>query len=572
MDVTASHQNDIKKQSYADSLQLLTGEHLRQSPDSCIYFGKKTLEAALAMNDKDNAALAGKRIGYAYYQKGEFDSSLIYYPKAYDLYLAVGDYLGAAIIDNFFGDTHNRLGNYQTALNYFIKAEKSCDSLIKTDSIKLSVKRLYAIIYTNMGLLYFNLDSLNKPLVYFEKALKNAREINDSIRMAASYSNIGMVFRRQAKPDAAYSNYLQALAIAEKINHRIFQSAALNNIANIFRERGKYDSAMVYFGQAKRILEETGNKYGLSLVSRNIATVSLQLGLEPEALTSILEAVEISKEIDSRSEMYENYFVLSQVYEKTGDLRNAIHYYKMYSNLKDSVTGMQTREKIAEIQTKFETAKKEKENLLLRKDNQIKAIAIDQKNNALVFMGIGLVVIFTLLTIIFFLYKSKSRAFQKLVNQNLKSLKIEKKLEKSVVNIPDDGALRSNASDKYDDLSIRLEKFLIEEKPFLWSDVNMEEFCKKLKTNRTYLSKVINELYDNGFNDMICEHRIRVARKLLTEAENSHISVEGVGQMAGYKSNSTFHKKFKAMVGLTPDQFRKKAEHAAKNQSVPINI
>jgi len=79
------------------------------------------------------------------------------------------------------------MGDYNKAISYFVKTEKSCDTLILTDADKKSVKRLYAILYTNMGLVYHHLDSINKPLNYFEKALGYAEEINDSVRLLKSH-------------------------------------------------------------------------------------------------------------------------------------------------------------------------------------------------------------------------------------------------------------------------------------------------------------------------------------------------------------------------------------------------
>jgi len=117
----------------------------------------------------------------------------------------------------------------------------------------------------------------------------------------------------------------------------------------------------------------------------------------------------------------------------------------------------------------------------------------------------------------------------------------------------------SSPDGKFSGPGFRLLKFMIGEKPFLWADVNLDEFCRKLNTNRTYLSKVINDQFSQTFNDLICEYRICTARSLLSDPASHHLSVEGIGQMAGFKSNSTFHKQFKNHVGVTPNEFREKA-------------
>ncbi len=102
---------------------------------------------------------------------------------------------------------------------------------------------------------------------------------------------------------------------------------------------------------------------------------------------------------------------------------------------------------------------------------------------------------------------------------------------------------------------------MIEEKPYLWSDVSLEIFCKKLNTNRTYLSKLINDHYQMGFYDLLFEYRIRTAVEFLNNTQLNHISVEGIGEMAGFKSNSNFYKRFKKSIGMTPMQFREQAKN-----------
>jgi tetratricopeptide (TPR) repeat protein len=549
------------------ALQALTKKYLSLSPDSCVKYGSKAILVARELHDKFNEALANKRIGYSYYLKGEFDKSILYYEKAYQLDIDNHDFLSAAEITNLCGDAYNQKGDYQKAMHYFNETEKSCDTLIKNTSLKGSVKKLYSILYTNIGLLYHNLDSVQKPLNYFKNALKYATEIKDSTRIAASYSNMGMIYNSQKKYKLASDMYFLALTVSRNIGDKYYESKILNNIANIFEIQNKIDSAMLFIKMARKISIEQGNKLNLSLADRNIARYYLKSGQYDSAFRYITHAIAISEEIGTLQRTFENYNILSQVYEKKGKIDLALKYYKRFAELKDSVSGQETREKIAEIQTKYETEKKEKENVILREDNQIKEMAIGKRNTLLyVFVGVTSVILIFLIIIIV-LFRSKNRAYQNLVIQNLRLLQFEKQFEKNIISLSESGILNKTGSDdEFHGLGLRLQKFLIEEKPYLWSDVNMDEFCKKLNTNRTYLSKIINDQYDQNFHDLICEYRIRTARDMLQDTKHKHLSVEGIGEIAGFKSNSHFHKKFKSLVGLTPNQFR---DIAFKSKPIP---
>jgi AraC-like DNA-binding protein len=248
-----------------------------------------------------------------------------------------------------------------------------------------------------------------------------------------------------------------------------------------------------------------------------------------------------------------------------GEQGLALHNYKQYILYKDSVVGRETREKIAELQIKYETEKKEKENISLRTDNEIKTLIISQKNRWMLALIIVVTTLIGLILAVLVLYRKKEMAYRSLVNQNLKALKLEKELEKRFLDqqfakVPE-FPIEEN-DEKYYDLSLRLEKFMIEEKPYLWDEITLDEICKKLNTNRTYLSKAIHIHFNLSFSDLICEYRIRAARDLLSDPQQNNITIEGIGQMAGFKSNSAFHKRFKSLTGLTPLYFRNMARKA----------
>lgn len=114
-----------------------------------------------------------------------------------------------------------------------------------------------------------------------------------------------------------------------------------------------------------------------------------------------------------------------------------------------------------------------------------------------------------------------------------------------------------NEKDIFDNLGHRIEKYMIEEKPFLYEDVSVDSFCKALNTNRTYIFKATQHYFNKSFNELLFQYRINAARELLTDPSEDHISIDGIGKMAGFKSSSVFFKRFKSMTGLTPDYYRK---------------
>lgn len=407
-------------------LQKLCREYLFSSTDSCVKYGAEVIRLAQELNDKENEALANKRIGYSLLNTSDYNSSLIYFLRAHQLFIEMHDYLDAAVINNFIGAAYFQKSDYSKAISYYIEAEKSCDTLINNDSIQTSVKRLYAILYTNLGLLYHKLDSIQKPLDYFNRALRFAEDINDSTRISASYSNLGMMYKAMQKFDLALTNYLKSLTISQKIGSRNYEQATLNNIANLYSKGGMNDSALIYYYKAIDIAISTSDKYGLSIINRNLAEIYLIQKNYKRAFENANMALEYSQAIGSLDQVYNNYELLSRVNKVIGNYENAFHYYVKHAALKDSITGIETRAEVAEIQTKYETEKKEKENNLLKKDIEIEK----GKSYYLLLLTIVLILMGAISLILFYFIRKNTLTRRKLASSEASRLEAELEAQK----------------------------------------------------------------------------------------------------------------------------------------------
>lgn len=78
-----------------------------------------------------------------------------------------------------------------------------------------------------------------------------------------------------------------------------------------------------------------------------------------------------------------------------------------------------------------------------------------------------------------------------------------------------------------------------------------------LKTNRTYISNVINNEFKTSFSDFVNKYRIDEAKELMVEKKSSKYTLEYISEMVGFGSLHTFIRVFKKMEGKTPSIFKK---------------
>ena len=91
-------------------------------------------------------------------------------------------------------------------------------------------------------------------------------------------------------------------------------------------------------------------------------------------------------------------------------------------------------------------------------------------------------------------------------------------------------------------------------RPYLEPELTLGELATQLRTNTSWLSKVINTGCGQNFNDFINEYRVREAERRLRDPQFRHYTLLAVALEAGFNSKSTLNRVFKKLRGVTPSE------------------
>ncbi|MBN2636955.1 MAG: AraC family transcriptional regulator [Prolixibacteraceae bacterium] len=116
---------------------------------------------------------------------------------------------------------------------------------------------------------------------------------------------------------------------------------------------------------------------------------------------------------------------------------------------------------------------------------------------------------------------------------------------KSVVNLQNN-KLKSN-----------LLKLLEKEKIYQQPELKITDLCKKLNTNRTYLSNLINNDFQLSYNDFINQYRVNHAISMLQTESGKTQPLSDIAHASGFGSLSSFNRAFKKHKGVTISTFKK---------------
>jgi YesN/AraC family two-component response regulator len=88
------------------------------------------------------------------------------------------------------------------------------------------------------------------------------------------------------------------------------------------------------------------------------------------------------------------------------------------------------------------------------------------------------------------------------------------------------------------------------------SDFSIRRLAELADSNQTYVSQVINEIFDSNFNTFVNRYRIReVCQRINDDARFRKLTLEAIGNSVGFKSRSTFLVSFKRFTGIAPSDY-----------------
>ena len=95
-------------------------------------------------------------------------------------------------------------------------------------------------------------------------------------------------------------------------------------------------------------------------------------------------------------------------------------------------------------------------------------------------------------------------------------------------------------------------------------DFSLERLAMLSGSRYKYVSQVINEYYEQNFNNFLNSFRIKEACKRMRDLDNyGNYTIEAISESVGFKSRSTFITSFKRITGLTPSQYQRMAREEA---------
>lgn len=290
-------------------------------------------------------------------------------------------------------------GQYEEALRLaFLALEQSensgNDSLVAYSLIKLGK------FYKVLGLFDLSIRNL-------EKAEPICLSMNDSACLAITYNVLGNSWSKKGNKIKTLEYYERALDIAEKIDLKKSVSAVSNNLANIYKDEGNFDKALVFYFRALQISKEIKDLHGEAFYENNIGSLYQTMGDPERALPHQQKALSLARKIGENVLLVNTLSQLGRTYKALGRFDSAYYCTEEYADMIEKVFTENSSRQINEMQTKYETEKKQKE---------IEHLVREKRSQEIIkyFMAGGIVILLLLAFMILNRYRLKNKANKEL--------------------------------------------------------------------------------------------------------------------------------------------------------------
>ncbi len=392
---------------------------------------KKAMQYALAALDiakriKSQKGLSDcyNTFGTIYENSSDYRNAIAYFNRAKDA-VPENKHVTANCLTNL-GNVYSDLGNTEQALINYLLALKQ----FELDNDEQGV----GIASENIALVYDEQGAYAKARVYFNKSIEIELKYKDDAGLAGSYNNLGNTLRSQHKLDSAEIYFTKGLFLAQKTGHKRWESGCCEGLGMIAKEYKQYDEALAWFIKSLTIDRDFINdKQGMASSYSDMGDTYFLKGDIQKAIDMTSQAAALSSGIKAYNIEIDCKEALSKMYAANKEFEKAYQAHLEFVKLRDSLENKESAKHVAELQTKYESEKKETEIRVLTQENQIQDLQINKSKVIIYATIIGLVLLIILAVLIYTRYQLKRKANAQLefhneqIQQQKKTIEVKNK-------------------------------------------------------------------------------------------------------------------------------------------------
>ncbi|MEO9533124.1 MAG: SpoIIE family protein phosphatase [Crocinitomicaceae bacterium] len=377
------------------------------------------------------------------------EKSKLYVDRAINHSISDGNQTNLAHAYELKGSILTGMGQTKDALELLFGAINIYESLDST--------KLISTCYNTIGNAYLDLDDIEKCTKYYNLSYDYAIQTQDTAVIAVPLVGLGIAHSEIGEYQPALKYSLKAAEMFDKIKRLDAYCISMANAASYAFECSTPEHADSLLDLAKEAAKKIESKYFKGEIMLMESEWMSEKGEIDKAISLAESGIQLMNEIDARSNTMTALGYLSSYYEQSGNYLKALSALKKHITLKDSLNEQNKTEIVEELNTKYESAEKEKLINELNAQSELQTLEND-KNKLILYIVVGCslllfgVLIFALVANF---QKKKANALlstQKAIiqeknNEILDSIKYAKRIQNAI--IPSAEAIAKNLNESF---------------------------------------------------------------------------------------------------------------------------
>ena len=386
-------------------LYTLSYEYGLIEPKKGIEYGKQLLTLAVKEGDLYSQLNAYNGQANAYETLGNFDSAAYFHGLSFEIAKKRKSSPDMALTLFNVALCLKQMGDYNSALQKYVMALKILENQ-KSYNVRA---------HFFLGEMYLLTGDIKNAEIQSRIGISKTGHSEAHYIRNFFCVNLARCYLAKGELDSALVILDTTLINAKANTDRTCVGICLNALGETYIAKKDYKKALSFFSEELALQEEIKNVNGIYLARLNMAntaahieplTVSYVKGL---LTTSEQELLTVRKNYDI---LINAYYKTAETYELINDMPKALRYYKLYYALKDSLLSKERFRQLSELQTQYETAKKESQIKVLKQAEVIRNLELNAKNetirrrNMVIALGIALIV---LIGILFYFFVQRKK-------------------------------------------------------------------------------------------------------------------------------------------------------------------
>ncbi|AXG71168.1 tetratricopeptide repeat protein [Kordia sp. SMS9] len=442
------------------------------------------------------------------------------------------------------GDIHSELGDNSKALKAYLKALTYSEAIANPD---------YEIyVLCNIAFIKKVHKDFEEAIQMYKRVLKRLDASNNStskkVYKLIALMNIADAYLWTKNTEEAAVFNDEGLQDCCDNSTEWLRNPLLMNKAIIYYQRNQYDNCIAIAKQIRDATEKDKKRalYLTSLFYLGKSAYKLENYSQAiQYLEQTLQIVNTSDTVDvNEKELHE---FLALLYNKTGNSEKNLFHFQQYAAL-------EKKESAADLKINNETHKLIDIVSVRNEIDEIKDdLAAQTINKKRIFFAA--IVLFVLLIGSVVYYKRREKILKNKFEGVLQKVAKLEKEEEAPKTIPK----KEKVTDEKATAILRRIADFEKKEYYLLLECSLGFMAEKLRTNTSYLSKVINTYKKKSFTSYITELRIDTALvRLKNDKTLQSYTIKAIAEEFGFKRQETFSKAFKSHTGIYPSQYLKK--------------